>query len=404
MTVKKPTLAEQHAEVSKYRTSLESLQAIGRAMLGNPSLEDADGVAFQNQVEEVLEKAGAEETLTAVDGVVEPAAKIELITQDVIQPQLQTVARIEQDLADKIANDTPDTFHTSDQMTAGQGVNNQEDPPVETLENLRVGAESIGLFHDSLQVVQAAGKAGVALEALKPMAVSMLRRAPDITTHLGISLEELEDTQVLGDLTDAVDRVGEVVGQAREVAEQKLQEAEAANAEQQGQGEGSDFTDALFEKTRGEQQSGTSVDEGVNVSSTSSDGTGGTSEGGDAGAGDGSDLGEQGDGTGTGDDGLGGTDGTDLSGGQEGGDETGDAGDDGAGADAGAAGDDTGAGGDDGAGNEGDDLGGEDNLDDGPAEGWNEDVIEPDDDTIDLPENEEEQEEEEDDENKAKDE
>lgn len=257
----------KHAEVVKFKTSLESLMAMGRIALANPSLEDADGTAYQVLVEDALAPAGLTDKLSAVEGVSEPSAKIELIMQDVIQPQLTTVERLEEYHAEKAAEEAAMPFTTKDQMTSGIS------GAISSLESLTVQLAELKVFGGGISALQKANEAGVSLEAFKPMALHFMRQIPEINARLGISLEDMEQTQVLGDMTDAVDRIAEVVNSAREISETKASDAIAQIQEAAQAGEGSDFTEQLINNARQNMTQGVKVDEGVNVSTTTDEGT-----------------------------------------------------------------------------------------------------------------------------------
>jgi len=94
-------------EAQNYRTGLESLMAVGQAMLANPSLEDNTATAFQLLTENVLEEADHQGDLQVVEGVEEPQARIELIMQDVLTPRLTEVEAIEQSLMEKADAEEP---------------------------------------------------------------------------------------------------------------------------------------------------------------------------------------------------------------------------------------------------------------------------------------------------------
>lgn len=257
-----PTAREQHAATVAFRSSLESLMVVGQALLAKPSLEDSDSVAYTTLTEDVLEPAGLDAEMAKIDGVSDPAAKVELIMQDILQPQLTTVAKLEEHLATKAEGEIDTPFTTRDQMTAGP-----------SLESLEQQAAEIGVYSTGLNVLKTmASMEGITVDNFRPMAVHFIKQVPDVTSALFISVEDLEETQVLGDLTDAVDRITQVVENAREVAETKVSDARSEAGQATGADDGSDLGTKLAEKARGEDASGVKVDEGVKVSSTSNDG------------------------------------------------------------------------------------------------------------------------------------
>lgn len=257
-----PTAREQHAATVAFRSSLESLMVVGQALLAKPSMEDSDAVAFTTLTEDVLEPADLGEELTKIDGVTDPTAKVELIMQDILQPQLTTVAKLEEHLATKAEGEIDTPFTTRDQMTAGP-----------SLESLEQQAAEINVYHSGLGALKTmASMEGITVDNLRPMAVHFIKQVPAITDALSISVEDLEATQVLGDLTEAVDRITQVVDNAREVAETKVSDARSEADQATGADDGSDLGTKLAEKARGEDASGVKVDEGVKVSTTTNDG------------------------------------------------------------------------------------------------------------------------------------
>lgn len=260
---------EQYGAIQKYRTTLESLMMIGRGMLmlSTEDLTDTLAPAYQQMVENALETAGQEDLLDAVDGITEPASQIELIMQDIIQPQLTTTAQIEQQLAAKAAEE-----ENSGVMLTGDTTMTTSRDAV-TLESLEAQASEIGQYQEGLQaLLSTASMEGITADHLRPMVGYFLKQAPDMAKHLKISVEDVESTQVLGEMTEAVEKISQAVAGAREVAEAKVSEARAANDEQTSAGAAGDFTDALFAKTRTEESSGVQLDEGTKVSTTSDEG------------------------------------------------------------------------------------------------------------------------------------
>lgn len=293
---------EQYAALLKYRTSLESLMITGRYFLAMESIGDELAPAYQALVENTLETAGQEDLLDAVDGVTETPAKIELIMQDIIQPQLTTTAQIEQQLAEKAAAE-----ESSGVMLTGDTTMTTSRDAV-TLESLNEQLGELTQYQTGLEALLAtASMEGITPDHLRPMVGYFLKQIPDITQRLNISVEDVEATQVLGEMTEAVEKISQAVAGAREVAEAKVSEARAANDEQTSAGAAGDFTEALLNKTREENPSGVQLDEGTKVTTTSDEGTavveGESVDGGEtAGAGEGVEGGElTGDETGAGD-------------------------------------------------------------------------------------------------------
>lgn len=257
-----PTFAQQHAEIVRYRSSLESLMVIGRNLLDNPSMEDIQATAFQTLTEGALEPANREGLLDQVDGVTEPAARVELIMQDIVQPQLQTVEQLEEALAAKAEAENLPPFTTRDQMT-------EVDPDGPSMESLTINLESLVIFSEGLASLRtAASFESATVDVLRPMVLHHLGQAPDIVTGLGLSLEELGETQVLGNLTEAVDKISDVVTQAREAAQQKVDDAMSNTQEMTGNNDPDDLGSALAERMANENPSGIQVAEGTQVSTT----------------------------------------------------------------------------------------------------------------------------------------
>ena len=257
-----PSLREQYEATVGFRSSLESLMVVGQTFLAKPSMEDSDAVAFTTLTEDVLDTAGMSDEIAKIDGVSDPASKVELIMQDIIAPQLTTVAKLEEHLADKAAGEVEQPFTTRDQMTAG--------PSLESLEQY---AAELNTYQSGLKALrQMASLEGITVDNMRGVAMHFINQVPEITDRLNISVEDLESTQVLGNLTDAVDRITQVVDNAREVAETKVSDARGEAAQATGADDGSDLGTKLSDKARESDQSGVKVDEGVQVSSTSNDG------------------------------------------------------------------------------------------------------------------------------------
>lgn len=257
-----PSLREQYEATVSFRSSLESLMVVGQTFLAKPSMEDTDAVAFTTLTEDVLDTAGMSDEINKIDGVSDPASKVELIMQDIIAPQLTTVAKLEEHLAEKTADEVEQPFTTRDQMTAGS-----------SLESLEQYAAELTTYHSGLNALRAmASMEGITADNMRGVTLHFIKQVPEITDRLSISVEDLESTQVLGNLTDAVDRITQVVDNAREVAETKVSDARGEAAQATGADDGSDFGTKLSDKAREADESGVKVDEGVNVSSTSNDG------------------------------------------------------------------------------------------------------------------------------------
>lgn len=263
-----PSLREQYEATVSFRSSLESLMVVGQTFLAKPSMEDTDAVAFTTLTEDVLDTAGMSDEINKIDGVSDPASKVELIMQDIIAPQLTTVAKLEEHLAEKTADEVEQPFTTRDQMTAGS-----------SLESLEQYAAELTTYHSGLNALRAmASMEGITADNMRGVTLHFIKQVPEITDRLSISVEDLESTQVLGSLTDAVDRITQVVDNAREVAETKVSDARGEAAQATGADDGSDFGTKLSDKAREADESGVKVDEGVNVSSTSNDGNPPTSD------------------------------------------------------------------------------------------------------------------------------
>lgn len=263
-----PSLREQYEATVSFRSSLESLMVVGQTFLAKPSMEDTDAVAFTTLTEDVLDTAGMSDEINKIDGVSDPASKVELIMQDIIAPQLTTVAKLEEHLAEKTADEVEQPFTTRDQMTAGS-----------SLESLEQYAAELTTYHSGLNALRAmASMEGITADNMRGVTLHFIKQVPEITDRLSISVEDLESTQVLGNLTDAVDRITQVVDNAREVAETKVSDARGEAAQATGADDGSDFGTKLSDKAREADESGVKVDEGVNVSSTSNDGNPPTSD------------------------------------------------------------------------------------------------------------------------------
>lgn len=260
MTHKAASFTVQHAAVRKWRDSLESLKITGQALLSLPSLEDTQAAAFQNLTENALYEAGHEDDITKVEGVVEPTSTVELIMQDIIEPHLMTAEMIEGQLAEKAAEEVEsDAVVTGDIMTSREA----------TMEGLRNDHQELVSFGGGMAALkEMISMEGITADIIRPMVIHHFKHVPDICERLGISLEEMGETQVLGDMTDAVDRIAQTVDKAREFVETKVSEIRAANGELTSAGEAEDFTGNIINAAREGSAVGPVLDEDVNVSST----------------------------------------------------------------------------------------------------------------------------------------
>jgi hypothetical protein len=245
-------------EAQGYRTSLEALMSVGRALLLTPSLESDSASSFMVLAEDVLEQADHQADLQVVDGVTEPQAQVELIMQDVLTPRLTEVEAIEQALQAKADSDEPVPFTTRDSETSA------------SLESLNFKAEALGLFKENIDTVRAViSMEGMTIEAARPLVLNVARRMGDGLVALGVSMEDLEQTQVLGEMSDAVDRIEALVATAKEAAEES---AESARAEAASIGsEGDDRIGDLIEQHRDDNPSGPKLDDGVTANTIEKD-------------------------------------------------------------------------------------------------------------------------------------
>lgn len=305
-------------ETQNYRASLECLMELGRSLLSVPSLESSSADAFQSTAEHILEEAGHQEDLQVVDGVAEPEARIELIMQDVLVPRLTEVEQIEKSLAEKAEDEIPTPFTTRDAETAA------------AMESLQYRADILDIFGENIRNVKTIlSMEGMPVDVVRPMVVSIVKRAGEEAASFGVSLESVEQTQVLGEMADAVQRIEQLVEKAHETttaqAERIRSEAEAIGSD------GQDKIGDLIERHRADNPSGAHLAAGTSVTTVASDNASSdtSEEDNQLDAGDGTDEGtddldagaEGGDDTGTQDD-LSGAEGTDNS---EGGDESADA-------------------------------------------------------------------------------
>ncbi len=256
--VSKPTVASMLHETQVYRASLESLYEMGRALLDHPSMESSSAVAFQVLTENVLEQADHQGDLVVVDGVDEPQAKVELIMQDVLQPRLTEVEQIEQALAAKDDDAEGEAFITSHHATQVSA------------ESLTFSLEMLALHTHHLKAVkQVISMEGMTTDFARPLLTGLMQTFGDYTGGLGISMESVGQTQVLGDMSDAVDRIEQLVEKAHE---QVVEQAEAFRsvATQLGT-QDTDRMAELIDKYREENPSGVVMDQDTKVSSIAND-------------------------------------------------------------------------------------------------------------------------------------
>ena len=257
-TTARPNAAQMLHEAQGYRTSLEALMSVGRALLLTPSLESDSASSFMVLAEDVLEQADHQADLQVVDGVSEPSAQVELIMQDVLTPRLTEVEAIEQALQEKADADEPVPFTTRDTETNA------------SLESLNFQAEALGLFKENIDTVKAViSMEGMTVEAVRPLVLNVARRIGDGLASLGVSMEELGQTQVLGEMSEAVDRIEQLVATAKQSAEEGVEAARAEAAEQLA--DGTDKMGDLIEAHRAENPSGPKLNEGVTENSIEKD-------------------------------------------------------------------------------------------------------------------------------------
>lgn len=245
-------------ETQNYRSSLESLMELGRTLLSVPSLESSSADAFQSTAEHILEEAGHQEDLQVVDGVAEPEARIELIMQDVLVPRLTEVEQIERSLAEKAEDEIPTPFTTRDAETAA------------AMESLQYRADILDIFGENIRNVKTIlSMEGMPVDVVRPMVVSIVKRAGEEATTFGVSLESVEQTQVLGEMADAVQRIEQLVEKAHETttaqAERIRSEAEAIGSD------GQDKIGDMIERHRADNPSGAHLAAGTSVTTVASD-------------------------------------------------------------------------------------------------------------------------------------
>lgn len=251
------TVRAMAQEAQDYRSSLESLMAVGRSLLLNPSMEDDTAVGFKILAEDVLEQADHQGDLAVVDGVEEPSAVVELIMQDVLTPRLTEVEEIERALAAKAENEEPVPFTTRDAMTAA------------SMESI-YRAEMLGILLENVRLNKTIlSMEGMTADQARPCVLELAKRIDVGLEALHISLEDLGETQVLGDMADAVNRIETLVSKAHEAAEEAASEGRDAGASIGSDGE--DRLGDVIDAHRGENSNGAILEEGTAVSSVPND-------------------------------------------------------------------------------------------------------------------------------------
>jgi len=251
------TVRAMAKEAQDYRSSLESLMAVGRSLLLNPSMEDDTAVGFKILAEDVLEQADHQGDLAVVDGVEEPSAVVELIMQDVLTPRLTEVEEIERALAAKAENEEPVPFTTRDAMTAA------------SMESI-YRAEMLGILLENVRLNKTIlSMEGMTADQARPCVLELAKRIDVGLEALHISLEDLGETQVLGDMADAVNRIETLVSKAHEAAEEAASEGRDAGASIGSDGE--DRLGDVIDSHRGENSNGAILEEGTAVSSVPND-------------------------------------------------------------------------------------------------------------------------------------
>ena len=253
------TAREMLAETQNYRTSLESLLEVGRTLLLNPSMEDGSATAFKILTEGVLEAADHQGDLAAVDGVAEPGAVVELIMQDILTPRLTDVESIERALQLKADNEEPVPFTTRDSETAA------------SMESVHHKAEVLDLFLGHITDVKTimASVENLSVDVMRPIVTGLLARAGEGVEALGISMEDMGQTQVLGELAGAVDRIEALVSKAHEAATE-ISDKARAEAESVGTG-GEDKLGDVLEARRSETAVGPQLAEGTSATTIEND-------------------------------------------------------------------------------------------------------------------------------------
>lgn len=253
------TASQMLAEAQGYRTSLESLLELGRTILLQPSMEDSSASAYKILTEGVLESADHQADLTAVEGVTEPAAVVELIMQDILTPRLTGIEEIEQSLQAKVDANEVIPFTTRDAETTS------------SMESVHHRAEVLDLFKEHVGDVKVmiASMENMSVDTIRPMVLRLMARAGEGVAALGISMEGIGQTQVLGEMADAVDRIETLVNKAHEEA---VGISDAARAESEGVGAGGeDKIGDVLDAHREELPVGPQLAEGVSAATVEND-------------------------------------------------------------------------------------------------------------------------------------
>lgn len=253
------TASQMLAEAQGYRTSLESLLELGRAILLQPSMEDSSASAYKILTEGVLESADHQADLIAVEGVTEPAAVVELIMQDILTPRLTGIEEIEQSLQAKVDANEVVPFTTRDAETTS------------SMESVHHRAEVLDLFKEHVGDVKVmiASMENMSVDTIRPMVLRLMARAGEGVAALGISMEGIGQTQVLGEMADAVDRIETLVNKAHEEA---VGISDAARAESEGVGAGGeDKMGDVLDAHREELPVGPQLAEGVSAATVEND-------------------------------------------------------------------------------------------------------------------------------------
>jgi hypothetical protein len=253
------TASQMLAEAQGYRTSLESLLELGRTILLQPSMEDSSASAYKILTEGVLESADHQADLTAVEGVTEPAAVVELIMQDILTPRLTGIEEIEQSLQAKVDANEVVPFTTRDAETTS------------SMESVHHRAEVLDLFKEHVGDVKVmiASMENMSVDTIRPMVLRLMARAGEGVAALGISMEGIGQTQVLGEMADAVDRIETLVNKAHEEA---VGISDAARAESEGVGAGGeDKMGDVLDAHREELPVGPQLADGVSAATVEND-------------------------------------------------------------------------------------------------------------------------------------
>lgn len=258
--IARPTKKEALAAVQRYQSSLECLMDMGRVLIAQPSMESTAADSYQVLVENVMEEAEQQSAVAeAVGEVTEPAAKVELIMEHVVQPHIEKASVIEEKLAEQIEEDNDDEeFITSDQATSDSLESLQAD-----LNELTNTGILIGAFREVISLE------GLDVEQVRGPVERVLGIFQAYHEGLGVSLESEGETQVMGKFVDAVQQIEDLVGKATEKAQEEV-EAARAGATAIG-GDAEDKIGDAIDQHREENPSGGQLDEGTNVSSVPSD-------------------------------------------------------------------------------------------------------------------------------------